>query len=77
MQRVNLADLHAAAVRVAGSAEATLAKEQAVLAAEIEFAATNKQACSGSYWHAAHVAGLKARAARAMADALAEISAEL
>jgi hypothetical protein len=42
MQRVDLADMHAAALRAA-----------------------------------AHVAGLKARAARALADALAEISAEL
>jgi hypothetical protein len=50
---------------------------QRVDLADMEFAKANKQACSGSYWHAAHVAGLKARAARALADALAEISAEL
>ncbi|TPN11702.1 hypothetical protein [Mesorhizobium sp. B2-1-2] len=77
MQCVSLADMHAAAVRVADTADATLAKEQAVLTAEIDFARANKQACSGSYWHAAHVAGLKARAARAVADALAEVCAEL
>jgi hypothetical protein len=77
MQRVDLADMHAAALRAADAADARLATEQAVLVAEIEFAKANKQACSGSYWHAAHVAGLKARAARALADALAEISAEL
>ncbi|TIW28699.1 MAG: hypothetical protein E5V63_04270 [Mesorhizobium sp.] len=74
--RIDLAEMHRAADRVAARAEATSAKEQAALTAEIEFAKANKQAVTGSYWKAAYVAGEKARAARAVADALAEISAE-
>lgn len=71
--RIDLAEMHRAADRVAARAEATLAKEQDALAAEIEFARANKQAVTGSYWKAAYVAGEKARAARAVADALAEV----
>lgn len=74
--RVNLADMHAAAIRVADTAEATLATEQAALAAEIAWAKENKQAVTGSYWKAAYVAGEKARAARAVADAIAEVMAD-
>lgn len=66
MQSVSfsLADLHAAAVRVADAAEATLAIEQAKVA-------------GAAGWQAAHVASQKARAARAVADAIAEVCAEL
>ncbi|TIU67060.1 MAG: hypothetical protein E5W25_16400 [Mesorhizobium sp.] len=82
MQRFNLADLYAGARRVAEHAEAMLSYEQRILAAEIEFAKANKQAVTGSYWKAAYVAGEKARAARAVADALsanvvAEVLAEI
>jgi hypothetical protein len=73
---IDLADMRAAAARVADRYEATLVAEQAALAAEIAWAKENKQALAGPYWHPAHVAGLKAKAARAMADAIAEVSAE-
>ena len=74
--RIDLAEMHRAADRVAARTEAALAAEQDALAAEIEFAKANKQAVTGSYWKAAHVAGLKARAARAVADAIAEVMSD-
>ncbi|TIV83817.1 MAG: hypothetical protein E5V64_06540 [Mesorhizobium sp.] len=74
--RIDLAEMHRAADRVAARAEATSVKEQAALTAEIEFAKANKQAVTGSHWKAAYVAGEKARAARAVADALAEVASD-
>ena len=71
--KFSLADMQAAAARVVKSAETTLTAERAVLADEIAFAIANKQAVSGSYWQAAYLAEQKARAARAVAAALAEI----
>jgi hypothetical protein len=62
--KITLADLHAAAVRVAATAEAAaLTAEQA-------------KAAGVSDWQAAHIASQKARTARAVAEAIAEVSAE-
>lgn len=79
MQRVDfsLADMQAAAARVAKSAETTLVAERAVLTDEIAFAVANKQALGGGHWQATYIAEQKARAARAVADAIAEICAEV
>lgn len=78
MQRVNfsMADLQAAAARAVKSTETTLVAERAVLADEIAFAAANKQAVGGGHWQGAYIAE-QTRAARAVAAALAEISAEV
>lgn len=74
--RIDLTEMHAAADRVAARAEATHRIEQMALEAEIAWAKENKQPLSGPFWQPAHIAGLKARAARAVADALAEVMEE-
>lgn len=62
--KINLADLHAAAVRVAATSEAAaLAAEQA-------------KAAGVTDWQAAHIASQKARTARAVADAITEVIEE-
>ncbi len=78
MQRVDfsLADMQAAAARVVRSAETTLVAERAVLADEIAYAVANKQAVSGGHWQGAYIAEQKARAARAVASAIAEVLGE-
>ncbi|WJI43707.1 hypothetical protein NL532_24175 [Mesorhizobium sp. C120A] len=61
---ISVADLLATACRVATAAEAAALKAEQAKAAG---------ACD---WQPAHTASLKARAARAVADAIAEICAE-
>ncbi|RWC28113.1 MAG: hypothetical protein EOS70_27765 [Mesorhizobium sp.] len=73
---MTLAELHEAASRKAAAAESTVAKEEAVLAADLAYAHQNKGAMGDGYWQPLHRARLKAQTARALADAITEIRTE-
>ena len=64
MPKITLEDFHAAAMRVVARAD------QAALAAE-------QAKAGGGDWQALHIASQKARTARAVADAIAEVCAEI
>lgn len=74
---MTLAELHEAAMRKAAAAETTVAKEEAVLAADLAYAHEHKGAMGDGYWQPLHRARLKAQTARALADALAQINSEI
>lgn len=76
MVRIALTDMRATAAQAAQKADETLAQEQAVTAAEIAFAVEHKQTITGHYWQGSYAARLKAQAAHAVADAIAEIMEE-